>query len=158
MEARLDQFANPIIGKVLKHFIAAGRQIAESELLPAATRELVMMRASQINGCGFCVDMHFKDAVHGGEEATRLNLVQVWREATVFTDAERAALELAEQGTRLADGAPGVTDEVWANAAKYYDEEQLGALVALIALINAFNRGNVMVRQPAGAYQPGMFA
>ncbi|WP_030564590.1 carboxymuconolactone decarboxylase family protein [Streptomyces aureocirculatus] len=84
-----------------------------------------------------------------------LNLVAVWREATVFTDAERAALELAEQGTRIADAADGVTDEVWANAAKHYDEEQLAALVCAIALINAFNRGNVMIRQPAGSYEPG---
>lgn len=73
------------------------------------------------------------------------------------TEAERAALELAEQGTRLADAAGGVTDEAWENAAMHYDEDQLGALVSLIALINAFNRANVIVRQPAGDYQPGQF-
>lgn len=87
----------------------------------------------------------------------RLNLVAAWREATVFTDAERAALELTEQGTRIADAAGGVTDEAWANAAKYYDEEQLASLVSIIAIINAFNRLNVMVQQPAGDYQPGQF-
>ena len=81
-----------------------------------------------------------------------------WPEATVFTDAERAALELTEQGTRIADAAGGVTDEAWANAATYYDEDQLAALVCQIALINAFNRANVMVRRPAGDYQPGQFA
>lgn len=116
------------------------------------------LRASQINGCGFCTDMHTKDALGAGETQLRLNLVAAWREATVFTEAERAALELAEQGTRIADAAGGVPDEVWANAAKHYDEEQLGALVAVIAVINAYNRLNVMVRQPAGDYQPGQFA
>ncbi len=80
-----------------------------------------------------------------------------WREAAVFTDAERAALELTEQGTRIADGAGGVTDEAWANAAKHYDEDQLAALVCAIAVINAFNRGNVILQQPAGDYQPGQF-
>ncbi|MGW3039831.1 carboxymuconolactone decarboxylase family protein [Kitasatospora sp. NPDC001159] len=156
MEARLNPFTSPVMGKVFKHLIAANQPIADSTL-PYVTQELVRLRASQINGCGFCVDMHFKDAVHAGEEATKLNLVAVWREATVFTDAERAALELAEQGSRLADGG-GVTDEAWENAAKHYDEEQLAALVCTIALINAFNRGNVMIRQPAGGYQPGQFA
>ena len=87
----------------------------------------------------------------------RLNLVAVWREATVFTEAERAALELTEQGTRVADAAGGVTDEAWANAAKHYDEDQLGALVSLIALINTYNRINVITRQPAGDYQPGQW-
>ena len=87
----------------------------------------------------------------------RLNLVAAWREATVLTDAERAALELAEQGTRIADAAGGVTDEVRANAAKHYDEDQLAGLVSLIALINAVNRLNVIVEQPAGDYQPGQF-
>lgn len=157
MNARLDLMASPIAAKFGKHIVAAGRVLAESTL-PAATRELVLLRASQINGCGFCVDMHTKDAAHAGETSTRLNLVAAWREATVFTDAERAALELAEQGTRIADAAGGVTDEVWANAAKHYDEEQLAALVCTIALINAFNRGNVIVQQPAGDYQPGRFA
>ena len=114
------------------------------------------LRASQINGCGFCTDMHTKDAPPRGDPQ-RLNLVAAWREAKVFTDAERAALELAEQGTRIADAAGGVSDEAWANAAKHYDEEQLAALVSLIALINAFNRMNVIVQQPAGDYRPGMF-
>jgi alkylhydroperoxidase family enzyme len=101
--------------------------------------------------------MHSKDAVHAGETSLRLNLVAAWREATVFTDAERAALELTEQGTRIADAAGGVTDEAWANAAKHYDEDQLTALVCLIALINTYNRMNVIVQQPAGGYQPGQF-
>ncbi len=157
MSARLDLFGNQVAARFAKHIIPAARELVNSTL-PAATRELVMLRASQINGCSFCVDMHTKDAAHEGETSTRLNLVAAWREATVFTEAERAALELAEQGTRIADGAGGVTDEVWANAAKHFDEDQLAALVCVIALINAFNRSNVMVQQPAGAYQPGQFA
>ena len=97
--------------------------------------------------------MHTKDAVHAGETSARLNLVAAWRDATVFTDAERAALELTEQGTRLADAAGGVTDEAWANAAKHYDEEQLAALVCLIALINASNRLGVITQLRGGEYQ-----
>ena len=85
----------------------------------------------------------------------RLNLIATWREAKVFTEAERAALELAEQGTRIADAAGGVTEEAWANAAKHYDDDQLAALVSQIALINAWNRMNAITRQPAGDYQPG---
>ncbi|MEV5983274.1 carboxymuconolactone decarboxylase family protein [Streptomyces sp. NPDC052114] len=156
MSARLDVFASETLTKVFKHIVAASKGLAESTL-PATTQELVRLRASQINGCGFCTDMHGKDAAAAGESAVRLNLVAAWREATVFTEAERAALELTEQGTRIADAAGGVTDEAWANAAKHYDEEQLAALVASISLINAFNRANVIVQQPAGDYQPGQF-
>lgn len=157
MSARLDAFSSPIAGKVFKHIIGAGKVLEESTL-PTSTQELVKLRASQINGCGFCTDMHSKDAAAAGETSLRLNLVAAWREATVFTEAERAALELAEQGTRIADAAGGVTDEAWANAAKHYDEEQLAALMCVIALINAFNRANVILQQPAGDYQPGQFA
>lgn len=154
MDARLNLLDSPVAAKSLKHIIAAGKVLADSTL-PVATQELVRLRASQINGCSGCVDMHTKEAAHAGETSVRLNLVAAWREATVFTDAERAALELAEQGTRIADAAGGVTDEAWANAAKHYDEDQLAALVCVIALINAFNRGNVIIQQPAGDYQPG---
>ena len=156
MDARLNVFGNPTAGKFLNHVISAG-QVASETSLPAATQELVRLRASQINGCGFCTDMHTKDATAAGETSVRLNLVAAWRESTVFTEAERAALELTEQGTRIADAAGGVTDEVWANAAKHYDEEQLTALICVIALINAFNRVNVIVQQPAGDYHPGQF-
>lgn len=156
MEARLNLMGDPAAAKLLGPFISASKAVSESSL-PAATRELVNLRASQINGCGFCTDMHTKDAAHAGETQERLNMVAAWREAKVFDDAERAALELTEEGTRIADGAGGVSDEVWANAAKHYTEEQLGALVALVALINAFNRMNVIVKQPAGDYQPGQF-
>ncbi|MGW0534267.1 carboxymuconolactone decarboxylase family protein [Streptomyces sp. NPDC003032] len=156
MEARLDIHANPIAVKAVKHLVSASKVILDSPL-SATTRELVLLRVSQINGCGFCVDMHTKHAAQAGETSVRINLVAVWREATVYTAAERAALELAEQATRIADAAGGVTDEAWADAAKHYDEEELAALVSLIALINALNRMNVITQQPAGDYRPGQF-
>ncbi|BCL32872.1 carboxymuconolactone decarboxylase family protein [Streptomyces aurantiacus] len=154
MEARLNLMGNPATATFVKHLVSANKVVADSAL-PAATQELVKIRASQINGCGACTDMHTKEATAAGETQTRLNLVAAWREAKVFTEAERAALELAEQGTRIADAAGGVTDEAWADAAKHYDEDQLAALVFLISLINAFNRANVIVRQPAGDYRVG---
>ncbi|MBK1789044.1 carboxymuconolactone decarboxylase family protein [Prauserella cavernicola] len=156
MEARLNLFGNKIAGKYLRHLNAANAAVSESGL-PVATQELVKVRASQINGCGFCTDMHTKEAVHAGETPQRLYLVAAWREATVFTEAERAALELTEQGTRIADAAGGVSDEAWELAAKHYDEDQLAALVALIASINAYNRLNVLIQQPAGDYRVGQF-
>ena len=154
MEARLSYFDNNIATKFAKHINSAGAVLTNSSL-PAATQELVKLRASQINGCGMCTDMHTKDALAAGESQQRLNLVAAWREATVFTEAERAALELTEEGTRIADAAGGVSDDVWANAAKHYDNDQLAALACLIALINTYNRLNVITRQPACDYQPG---
>ena len=156
MDARVDFFGNPLAGKVLRHINAAGRAVTDSGL-PHATKELVKIRASQINGCAYCTDMHTKDAAAAGETPVRLQLVAAWREATVFTEAERAALELTEQGTRIADAAGGVGDAAWANAARHYDEDQLVALISLIAVINAYNRINVINRQPAGDYRPGQF-
>jgi AhpD family alkylhydroperoxidase len=156
MDARFGYYDNPAAAKFTKYLLSAGKVVSDSAL-PGATQQLVEIRASQINGCAVCTDMHTKDAAHAGETSVRLNLVATWREATVFTDAERAALELAEQGTRIADAAGGVTDEAWANASKHYDDDQLAALVSLIALINTWNRMNVITQQPAGGYQPGQF-
>ena len=116
-----------------------------------------MTRASQIDGCSVCTDMHTKDAEHAGETSVRPNLVAAWRDAKVFTDAERAALELTEQGTRIADAGGGVTDEAWANATKHYDTDQLAALVCTIAMINAYNRLNVICQNQGGDYQPGQW-
>jgi AhpD family alkylhydroperoxidase len=155
MDARINYFGNALAGKVMKHLNSAGAAVQAA--LPVTTQELVKIRASQINGCGFCTDMHTKDAAAAGEDQQRLNLVAVWREATVFSDAERAALAVTEQGTRLADASGGVSDEVWAEAVKHYDEDQLAALISLIAVINAYNRINVINQQPAGGYKPGMF-
>ncbi|RDI61458.1 carboxymuconolactone decarboxylase family protein [Nocardia pseudobrasiliensis] len=157
MEARVNLFANDVVTKFFKRIGNAGLAI-DNSTLPKATQELVKIRASQINGCGFCTDMHTKDATAEGETAVRLNLVAVWREATVFTEAERAALALAEEGTRLADAHRGVSDETWDQVRKHYDDEQIGALISLVALINAYNRLNVIARTPAGSYEPGMFS
>ena len=156
MDARFGYYDNPAAAKFTKYLLSAGKVVSDSAL-PAATQQLVEIRASQINGCAVCTDMHTKDAAHAGETSVRINLVAVWRDAKVFTEAERAALELTEQGTRIADAAGGVTDEAWANAAKHYDEDQLAALVCLIALINTYNRLNVIAQRPGGDYQPGQW-
>ncbi|MFJ9910670.1 carboxymuconolactone decarboxylase family protein [Actinacidiphila glaucinigra] len=156
MEARVNYFGHALAGKVMRHLNSASKVLAESTL-PVLTQELVKIRASQINGCGFCTDMHTKEAAAADETSVRLNLIATWREATVFDEAERAALELAEEGTRVADAAGGVSDAVWGNAAKHFDEDQLVALISLIAVINAYNRINVINQQPAGGYQLGMF-
>ncbi|PKW14108.1 carboxymuconolactone decarboxylase family protein [Saccharopolyspora spinosa] len=156
MDARLDYFADPTAGKVLKYVMSTGKALKDSPL-PAATQELVALRVSQINGCAVCIDMHTKEAAVAGETSVRLNLVAAWREATVFTEAERAALELAEEGTRVADAASGVSDEVWVRAAKHYDAGQLTALVILVSFMNSVNRLNIITQQPAGNYEPGQF-
>lgn len=157
MDARLSLFSNPAstAAKSAKHFGSASKVILDDSMLPAATQRLVLLRTSQINGDGYGTDVWSKLATHAGETSSRISLVAAWRESTVFTDAERAALELAEQGTRIADAAGGVTDEAWANAVKHYDEGQLSDLVMLIALMNATNRMAVIVKQRGGDYQPG---
>ncbi|MFI9723099.1 carboxymuconolactone decarboxylase family protein [Streptomyces sp. NPDC052396] len=157
MDTRFNMFENDIAAKFFKRFANAGLVLQQSPL-PKSTQELVSLRASQINGCGWCIDMHAKEAAAAGESAVRLHLVAAWRESTVFTEAERAALALAEEGTRLADACQGVSDETWAQAREHYDDDQLAALVCLVALINAANRVAVIVHQRGGSYEPGMFA
>ncbi|WNM36574.1 carboxymuconolactone decarboxylase family protein [Streptomyces sp. Li-HN-5-11] len=157
MDARFNMFGNEIAAKFFKRFASAGLVIHQSPL-PKSTQELVSLRASQINGCGWCVDAHTKEAEAAGETSVRLHLVAAWRESTVFTEAERAALALAEEGTRLADAYQGVSDETWAQVCKHYDDDQIAALVSLVALINAANRLAVIVHQQGGSYEPGMFA
>ena len=119
--------------------------------VPQATLELVHLRASQINGCSACVDSGARAARKAGESEERLFAVAAWREAPFFTDAERAALALAEAATRLADRADPVPDEIWDEAAGHYDEQALAALVLMIGVTNLFNRLNVTTRQVAGA-------
>jgi AhpD family alkylhydroperoxidase len=155
MEARFDFTDVEFSHRFLPKFVTATKSLADSPL-SATVQELVKIRASQINGCAACTDMHTKDALAAGESQERLNLVAVWREATTFTEPERAALALTEQATRLADSA-GVDDDTWETARKHFGDEELAALIAVIAVINAFNRFNVIVRAPAGDYQPGMY-
>jgi AhpD family alkylhydroperoxidase len=157
MESRFDMSGNEIGARFTKRFASASMVLAQSPL-PKSTQDLVMLRASQINGCGWCFDLHTKEAAAAGETAVRLNLVAAWREASVFTEAEQAALALAEEGTRLADASHGVSDETWVHVCKHYDDDQIAALVGLVAMINAANRLGVIVRQKGGSYEPGMFA
>ena len=157
MDTRFNLFENELGAKFAKRFANAGLLIHQSSL-PKSTQELVSLRASQINGCGWCIDMHTKEAAASGETAVRLHLVAAWRESTVFTEAEQAALALAEEGTRLADAQLGVSDETWARVREHYDDDQIAALVSLVALINAANRLAVIVHQQGGSYEPGMFA
>jgi AhpD family alkylhydroperoxidase len=157
METRIDLLTNEIGAQFAKRFSNASLVIIHSPL-PKVTQELVSLRASQINGCGWCVDIHTKELAAAGETSVRINLVAAWRESTVFSEAERAALALAEEGTRLADAHHGVSDETWVQVRKHYDEDQIVALVAVVAMINAANRLAVIVHQRGGSYEPGLFA
>ena len=118
---------------------------------PDKILQLVHLRASQINGCAFCVDSGVTHAKQAGESDERLHAVAAWRESPHFDDAECAALALAEAATRMADNPESVSDEIWDAAAKHYDERKLGGLVMWIGLTNLFNRVNVTTRQAAGS-------
>jgi AhpD family alkylhydroperoxidase len=134
--------------EAIMNLVAISRQTS----LPAATHQLVHLRASQINGCSVCVELGWREARKAGETDERLFAVSAWRESPRFTAAERAALALTEAATRLADRADPVPDEIWDEAARYYDDEGLAALVLIIGLTNLFNRFNVTTRQTAGAW------
>src|SRR5712691_8555499 len=123
--------------------------------VPRKTLELVHLRASQINGCSFCVDSGARSAKKAGETDERLFAVAAWRETPYFTDAERAALALAEAVTRLADRSDPVPDEIWDEAARHYDEQGLAALIIAIATVNLWNRLNASTRQVAGEWARG---
>ncbi|MFI6483265.1 carboxymuconolactone decarboxylase family protein [Nonomuraea sp. NPDC050663] len=149
MQPRLNAFELvPDIYKAMTGVEAAMRRSS----LPRTTYELVKLRVSQINGCGYCVDMHARDLKASGESDERLWSVAAWREAPYFTDAERAALDLAEAATRLADNPNAVPDEVWQAAEKEYPQETLAALVMAIATINFWNRVGVTTRLVAGSH------
>jgi AhpD family alkylhydroperoxidase len=122
--------------------------------VPQETLELVHLRTSQINGCSFCVDMGWNSAKKSEELGRKLFAVSAWREAPFFTEAERAALALAEAVTRLSDRSDPVPDEIWDEAARHFDERQLSAIIVWVATTNVFNRVNVAIRQPAGSWQP----
>jgi AhpD family alkylhydroperoxidase len=126
--------------------------------LPETTLDLIELRASQINGCAVCADMHSRELEAAGEPSHRIATVATWREASYFNDAERAALALTEAATRLADRPDAVSDEVWEEAARHYDETQLGALVLAIASINAWNRINATTRQITGEWVAQLIA
>ncbi|MEU5420500.1 carboxymuconolactone decarboxylase family protein [Streptomyces sp. NPDC020799] len=149
MEARMQNPAT-VIPEALPAVLSV-MKAAKKGGVPEVTLDLVHLRVSQINGCGYCVDGGVKNARKAGESEERLAAVAVWRDTPYFTDAERAALALAECATRLSDRPDPVPDHVWAEAARHYDEKQLAGLTLWIGLTNLFNRVNVTTKQPAGA-------
>ena len=150
MHARIDNPALTVPGalQALQGIASAAR----ASDIPETTLFLIELRASQINGCSICVDIHSRELELAGEPAERINTVAVWRDASYFTEAERAALALTEAATRLADRPDPVPDDVWESAARYYDGAQLAALVVAIAAINLWNRLNVTTRQISGEW------
>jgi AhpD family alkylhydroperoxidase len=150
MHARIENPATMVPGA-----LAAFQQLGAATMnagIPETTLQMVELRASQINGCSACVDIHTRALEHLGESSERIHLVAAWRETPYFSDAERAALALSEAATRLADRADPVGDDVWDEAARHYTEPELAALVVAIATINAYNRANVATRQITGAW------
>jgi AhpD family alkylhydroperoxidase len=150
MHARIDSPAFTLPG-AMQALQALGSAAKRSEV-PEATLHLIELRASQINGCGVCVDMHTRELKQAGETDERINTVAVWRDVDYFSDAERAALALAEAATRIADRPDPVADEVWEEAARHYGPTELASLVLAIAAINTWNRLNVATRQISGAW------
>ena len=150
MQARM---SNPamIVPEAMKALQALGASTKRGGV-PPRTVDLVHLRASQINGCSVCVDMHSRELKRTGETDERLFAVAAWRDAPYFTDAERAALALTEAVTRLSDREDPVPDEIWNEAARHYDEPALATLILAIALINVWNRLNVTTRQVAGEW------
>jgi len=148
MQSRM---TNPafVVPEALKALNSLGTSISKGGV-PNTTLELVRLRASQINGCSLCVEMHARDLKKAGEKDERLFTVAAWREAPYFTDAERGALALTEAATRLNDRADPVNDEIWNEAARHYNEKAMADLILNIALINFWNRVNVPIRQVAG--------
>lgn len=151
MQARMNNPA-AILPQAMQALLTLAKA-TECESISTQLREMVHLRASQINGCSVCVDMHAKGLKRMGETDERIFAVAAWRDAPYLTDAERAALALTEALTRLSDQSDPVPDELWAEAAVYFDEQALAALVLGIALINVWNRLNVATHQVAGAWE-----
>ena len=150
MQARMRNIVT-IVPDAMKALLALHAS-AENEAVPPRTQLLVVLRASQINGCSVCVDMHSRELKKAGETDERILGVAAWRDAPYFTDAERAALGLAEAITRLSDRPDPVSDEIWQEAARHYDEAGLASLIITIGSINVWNRFNVATRQVAGPW------
>jgi AhpD family alkylhydroperoxidase len=149
MQARMTH-PMKVLPDAMKALFALSRS-AQSGTVPETTHHLVHLRVSQINGCSLCVDMHARELKDAGEKDERIWGVGAWRESPYFSEAERAALALAESVTRLADRPDAVPDPVWDDAARHYDEEELSSLLVSISAINVWNRLNAAVRQPAGS-------
>ena len=149
MKARM-QSPVMIVPDALRALYAVGAALKKGGV-PEVTHLLVQLRASQINGCGYCVDMHARELKVAGETDERIFGVAAWHDSPYFTDAERAALALTEAATRISDRSDPVPDPVWQEATRYYDEQALASLLLSIALINFWNRVYVPIRQVAGA-------
>jgi AhpD family alkylhydroperoxidase len=147
MQARM-QHVTMIVPEAMQALLALGKA-ADTGGVPAKTILLMQLRASQVNGCSVCVDMHAREMRDAGESDARLFTVAAWRDAPYFTDAERAALALTEALTRIADHPDPVPDEIWNEAARHYDERGLASLLIAIGVINVWNRFNVATRQVA---------
>ena len=152
MEARMTHPVFVVPGAL--EALAAYSQAAEGLGVSAETREMLHLRASQINGCSVCVELHSNTLKKEGMSDERLFAIAAWRDAPYFSDAERAALGLTEAVTRVADRGDPVPDEVWADAARHYDEQGLAALLIAITSINVWNRLNAATRQVSGAWRP----
>jgi AhpD family alkylhydroperoxidase len=152
MKSRLDFLQ--VSPKAAKALLALQAVVNESGL-EHSLLELVKMRASQINGCAYCIDMHSKDAIAAGETPQRLLLLDAWREAPFYSERERAALAWTEAVTRLRNG--DVPDEVYESARAQFSEEQLVLLSLAVIAINSWNRMLIPFRTEAGNYRPGMF-
>ena len=150
MEARMNHPAMTVPG-AMQALIALGTS-AKKAGVPPRTLDLVHLRASQINGCSLCVELHSRELKEAGEPDERIYTVAAWREAPYFSDAERAALELAEAVTRLSDRPEPVPDALWEEVSRHYDEAQLAALLVAIASVNVWNRLNAATRQVAGSF------
>ena len=150
MSARMKHPAM-IVPDTMQAVLALGAAVNKSDV-PKRTLTLMQLRASQINGCGFCVDMHARELRTDGDSDERIAAVAAWRDTPYFDDAERAALALTEAATRLSDRADPVDDATWNEAARHYDERALAALVLNIGLINLWNRLNVTTRQVAARF------
>jgi AhpD family alkylhydroperoxidase len=152
MQARMTQPAL-VIPEAMQALLALG-EAALKGTVPLKTHGLVHLRASQLNGCGFCVDMHARELKEAGETEERLFALAAWHDSPYFSPAERAALALTEAATRLSDRPDPVPDTIWDEAARHYDERALASLLVSIAAINAWNRLNVATRQVAGSRRP----
>lgn len=150
MQARMKNPAH-FLPEAMTALVSLGKA-ARDQGVPDRTLDLAHLRASQINGCAWCVDHGYQQATKAGETGERLATVATWREAPYFTDAERAALALAEAMTRLSDRPDPVPDDVWETAAEQFDEKALAALVLWIATTNVYNRINVTTRQVPGTW------
>ncbi len=152
IESRIPNVAG-MVPDALQAMLALGKSALDHGDVPRTTHALVHLRASQINGCSFCCEMHDRELREAGESDAKIATVAAWRESPYFTDAERAVLALTEAATRTADRADPVPDEIWNEAARHFDNAGLASLVISIACINAWNRLNVATRQPAGSWK-----